>query len=198
MEKSEDERGDCGSCLPHGRCRGRIRVLAILALAWLTVSCGFQLRGQARLPFETLYIAVPEISPLGIELKRNIIAGTYTKLVNNPAQAQAILSVVAEERGKTILSFNTNGTVAEFQLRYRLSFRVADARGRDYLPQSEIRLTRDVSFNDAQVLAKESEEVILYRDMQGDMVQQILRRLAAAPAEPIVIDPAKNDDATAR
>jgi len=174
-----------------------MRVLAILALAWLTSSCGFQMRGQARLPFETLYIAVPEISQLGIELKRNIIAGTYTKLVNSPAQAQAILSVVSEERGKTILSFNTNGTVAEFQLRYRLSFRVSDARGRDYLPQSEIRLTRDVSFNDAQVLAKESEEVILYRDMQGDMVQQILRRLAAAPAEPIVFDPAK-DDATAR
>ena len=174
-----------------------MRVLVLLALAWLTSSCGFQMRGQATLPFETLYIAVPEISQLGIELKRNIIAGTHTRLVNDPAQAQAILNVVSEERTKTILSFNTSGTVAEFQLRYRLSFRVSDARGRDYLPQSEIRLTRDVSFNDAQVLAKESEEVILYRDMQGDMVQQILRRLAAAPAEPIVFDPAK-DDATAR
>jgi len=29
------------------------------------------------------------------------------------------------------------------------------------------------------VLAKESEEALLYRDMQSDLVQQILRRLAA-------------------
>jgi LPS-assembly lipoprotein len=174
-----------------------MRVLAILALAWLTASCGFQLRGQAKLPFETLYVAVPGTSQLGTELKRNIIAGTNTKLVNDPALAKAVLTVTSEERSKTILSFNTSGTVAEFQLRYRLSFRVSDTKGRDYLPQSEIRLTRDVSFNDAQVLAKESEEVLLYRDMQGDMVQQILRRLAAAPAEPVMFEPAKND-ATAR
>jgi hypothetical protein len=33
--------------------------------------------------------------------------------------------------------------------------------------------------------------------MQGDMVQQILHRLAAAPAEPIAPEPAKKD-ATAR
>jgi LPS-assembly lipoprotein len=37
-----------------------------------------------------------------------------------------------------------------------------------------------VSYDDTQVLAKESEEQLLFRDMQSDMVQQILRRLAAA------------------
>ena len=83
------------------------------------------------------------------------------------------------------------------QLRYRLKFRVRDAKGRDYLPQSEIRLTRDISYSGTQVLAKESEEALLYRDMQSDMVQQILRRLAAAPAQPIAFEPAKAD-ATAR
>jgi LPS-assembly lipoprotein len=172
-----------------------MRVLAILVLAGLTASCGFQLRGQARLPFENLYVAVPEISLLGTELKRNIIAGTHTKLVNDPAQAQAILSVSAEERSKTILSFDTSGRVREFQLRYRLSFRLSDAKGRDYLPQSEIRLTRDISFNDAQVLAKESEELLLYRDMQSDMVQQILRRLSSAPATPLDLQPESNNAA---
>jgi LPS-assembly lipoprotein len=29
------------------------------------------------------------------------------------------------------------------------------------------------------VLAKEAEEVLLYRDMQTDIVQQLLRRIAA-------------------
>jgi LPS-assembly lipoprotein len=172
-----------------------MRILAIVVLGLLTAACGFQLRGQAKLPFETLYVAIPAVSPLGTELKRNIIAGTHTKLVNTPAEAQAILDLISEERSKTILSFDTSGQVREYQLRYRLSFRVRDARGRDYLPQSEIRLTRDVSYDSTQVLAKESEELLLYRDMQSDAVQQILRRLAAAPAEPIVFEPEPKDAA---
>ncbi len=174
-----------------------MRTLAIVVLALLTAACGFQLRGQATLPFETLYVAIPAISPVGIELKRNIIAGTHTRLVNTPAEAQAILELTSEERGKTILSFDTTGQVREYQLRYRLSFRVRDAKGRDYLPQSEIRVTRDVSYSSTQVLAKESEEQLLFRDMQSDMVQQILRRLAAAPAQPITFEP-EPGNATAR
>ena len=174
-----------------------MRILTILLLGFLTGACGFQLRGQATLPFETLYVAIPEISPFGIELKRNILAGTRTRLARDSAEAQATLSVTSEERGKSILSFDTSGRVREFQLRYVLSFRVHDARGRDYLPQNEIRITRDISFNDAQVLAKESEELLLFRDMQSDMVQQILRRLAAAPAEPVAFE-SDSKDATAR
>jgi LPS-assembly lipoprotein len=162
-------------------------------LAALTAACGFQLRGQASLPFETLYVAIPDASLLAAELKRNIIAGTHTRLVNSPAQAQAVLDLSTEERSKTILSLNTAGRVREFQLRYRLSFRVHDARGRDYLPLTEIRLTRDISFNDAQVLSKESEELLLFRDMQSDMVQQILRRLASAPAEPVALQSETGD-----
>ena len=173
----------------------RLLLSAVLALS--LAACGFQLRGQAKLPFESLYVAIPAVSPLGNELKRNIIAGTHTRLVNTPTEAQAILELISEERSKTILSFDTAGQVREYQLRYRLSFRVRDARGRDYLPQNEIRLTRDVSYSSAQVLAKESEEQLLYRDMQSDVVQQILRRLAAAPAEPIAFEP-EAKDATAR
>jgi LPS-assembly lipoprotein len=165
-----------------------LRAVLILLLALVTSSCGFQLRGQATLPFESIYVGIPDTSPLGIELKRNIVAGTKTKLATNPAQAKAILTVIADDRSKTILSLNTAGRVREFQLRYRFSFRVHDAQGRDYLPMNEILLTRDVSFNDAQVLAKESEEALLFRDMQSDMVQQILRRLASAPAQPYSFD----------
>jgi len=171
------------------------RVAAIVLLGLLT-GCGFQLRGQARLPFETLHVAIPAISPLGIELRRHIIAGTGTRLVDAPAKAQAILELVSEERSKTILSFDTSGQVREYQLRYRLIFRVHDPRGRDYVPPSEIRLTREISYSSTQVLAKESEEQLLYRDMQSDVVQQLLRRLAAAPAEPIALEPAGKDAAS--
>ena len=156
--------------------------MAALALAFALSGCGFQLRGQTTLPFATLY--VPGTTALAVELKRNIASGTQTKLVDAPDKAQAQLIRSADQREKVILSFNTAGRVREFQLKYKFAFRVVDARGREYLPENEITLTRDISFNDSQVLAKETEEGLLYRDMQSDMVQQILRRLGSARVTP--------------
>ena len=163
----------------------------VLALATLLGGCGFQLRGNTSLPFETLY--VPAASSVAVELKRNIAAGTQTRTVNTPAEAQAQLVITEDRREKVILSLNTAGRVREFQLRHKVSFRVIDAKGREYLPLNEITLTRDISFNDTQVLAKESEETLLYRDMQTDMVQQMLRRLGSAKiptSEPADASPA--------
>jgi LPS-assembly lipoprotein len=153
------------------------RLLAT-ALCIALGACGFQLRGQATLPFDTLYIGGN--TGFTLSLKRSIIAGTNTRLVDDPKAAQAIFTVQNEIAEKSILSLNAAGRVREYQLRYRYRFRVADAKGLEFVPSTEILLTRDISFNDAEVLAKEYEEALLYRDMQADMVQQILRRLAAA------------------
>lgn len=154
----------------------RAIVAALLCAA--LCGCGFKLRGEATLPFERLYL--PGASPLVIELRRNVVARTHTKLTDSERDAQAILGFTHEMREKVILSFTTAGLVREFQLRYRVGFRLYDQKGRNYIPPNEIQLTRDVSFNEGQVLAKESEEALLYVDMQSDMVQQIIRRLVAA------------------
>jgi LPS-assembly lipoprotein len=153
-------------------------VLAALACATLTAAgCGFQLRGQQAFPFET--INVPTNTPLGIELQRNIAsASERTKLVPSAAEAEAVLTVLTEQQEKVILSLNTQGRVREYQLRYRVVYRVASPKGADYVPPTAVVLTRDITFND-QVLAKEAEEAQLYREMRSDMVQQIMRRLAA-------------------
>jgi len=70
--------------------------------------------------------------------------------------------------------------VSEYQLRYRISFRLTDGKNREHIPASEIVLRRDYSFNDDQALSKESEEALLYRDMRNDAVSQLIRRLQAA------------------
>jgi len=148
-------------------------------IAAFLAACGFHLRGQAELPFDSLHI--PGNNPLVVELKRNLVAASKTRLVDKPGEAQAVLGFTEELRDKIILSFSSAGRVSEYQLRYRVGFRVTDAKGAQvYLPTSEILLTRDMAFSDAQVLAKEAEEALLFRDMQRDMVQQIMRRLVAA------------------
>jgi LPS-assembly lipoprotein len=145
----------------------------------LLAGCGFHLRGTAQLPFETIYI--PGSNPLAVELRRNVAAASKTRLADNPKNAQAVLAFTQETREKIILTFTSAGKVNEYRLRYRVGFRVTDSAGAQvFVPTSEILLTRDMSYNDQQVIAKENEETLLYRDMQTDMVQQIMRRLVAA------------------
>ena len=145
----------------------------------LVAGCGFQLRGTADVPFDTVYLPNPT-SGIQLDLKRNIQAGTRAKVVDDPKTAQAIMQFTQETRQKDILSLTATGRVREFRLLYRVSFRVHDGKGGDYVPQQTITLFRDVSFNDSDILAKETEEQLLFRDMQADMVSQIMRRLAAA------------------
>jgi LPS-assembly lipoprotein len=145
----------------------------------LLAGCGFHLRGTAEVPFQTLYVP-NATSGIALDLKRNVQAGTQAKVVDDAKQAEAILVFSDEAREKNILSLNAQGRVREFQLRYRVGFRMHDGKGGDYIPQTQIALTRDITFNDSDVLAKEAEEQLLFRDMQNDMVQQIMRRLASA------------------
>ncbi len=158
-----------------------MRKLISVLMALLLAACGFQLRGAQPLPFASLYIA--DNWELGALLRRNIRTLGSTQLATSPQEAQAVLTSIGEAREKNILSLSATGRVREFRLSYRFAFRVHDLKGREFIPPSEIVLVRDISFGDDRVLAKEQEEVLLYRDMQNDMVQQVLRRLAAAKIE---------------
>jgi len=154
--------------------------LAAFALAAFLPACGFQLRGTAALPFDTLYMPPITTAGIALDLKRSIQSGTRTTVVDDVKKAEAVLEFSQEAREKHILSLAATGRVREFQLRYRVAFRVHDGKGGEFLPLSTVELTREVTFNDTEVLAKETEEQLLYRDMQFDMVQQIMRRIAAS------------------
>jgi LPS-assembly lipoprotein len=155
---------------------------AALLIASSLTACGFQLRGSNgsyNIPFQTMYLSFSDNSPLGTELRRNLRANDHVKIVDKADQAEAQFIVLAETRNKSILSLNSLGRVREYLLSYTLSFTVRDAKGNVLLAPTEITLHRNMSFDETQVLAKEAEEALLYRDMQGDLVQQIMRRLAA-------------------
>ncbi|MEH6434867.1 LPS-assembly lipoprotein LptE [Massilia sp. DD77] len=157
-------------------------LVGVVLAAAVLAGCGFQLRGsngQYNLPFQSIWLAFPEASPLGTELKRNLRAAETVRIEQDASKAQALFDVLSESRGKAILSLNSLGRVREYTLSYTLVFRVRDANNRELLAPTEITLRRNIAFDEGQVLAKESEEALLYRDMQTDLVQQILRRLAA-------------------
>ena len=138
------------------------------------------------MPFKTIYIRNAK-SGIALDIKRTIEGGTSAKVVDEPKGADAILELSNEAREKIILSLTAAGRVREYRLRYTVSFRVHDGKGGEYVPNTIVQLTRDMLYTDAEILAKESEERLLIRDMQADMVQQVLRRVARAdPAKPVV------------
>lgn len=155
-----------------------MRLAAALACLVLA-ACGFQLRGTASLPFETIYVP-GATAGIALDIKRSIQAGTNARVVDDARSAAAQLQFSEESRRKEILSLTAAGRVNEYRLFYRVGFRVSDGKGGDFLPPVTIQLFRDMTYDDSQVLAKEAEEQLLFRDMQQDMVQQVLRRIATA------------------
>jgi LPS-assembly lipoprotein len=171
-----------------GNVLAQVRACALLLLAVGVLSaCGFHMRGstgKTNLPFKSIYVGLPESSSLAAELKRNLQAGGDTTVVADPKAAQVVMEVLSEAKNKQILSLNAQGRVREYSLTYALLFRVKDSQERELLAPTEIALKRAISYNDNQALANESEEALLYRDIQTDLVQQLMRRLGALKLAP--------------
>ena len=155
-----------------------MRFLLLGMLSVLISACGFQLRGVAKLPFETMYVEASDTSPVGNDLRR-ALKSSNVRITNSAPEAQAVVQLLGETREKIILSLSGGGRVREYQLRMRVSFRVYGPNNKELLVPTELVLLRDLSYDDTQILAKESEEALLFRDIQSDAVQQIMRRVSA-------------------
>lgn len=148
-----------------------------LVMTIALVGCGFQLRGSQTLAIERLYLALPVNSPVGAEISRVVRSSTNATIVPIRKDAQAILELLGEQREREVLSINAQGRAREYQLRLRTTFRVVDPDGSELVAPTTLLARRDIAFNESEFLAKESEEALLYRDMQSDLVRQIVNRL---------------------
>lgn len=145
-----------------------------LAVAGLLAGCGFQLRGQAQLPFAAAQVEAGRGSVLAEGLRQSLRG--QEKLAQR--DAPVVIRLIREKREKSILSLSGSGKVREYRLEYWVDYSVQAAGGAALVAPAQIYLTRDFSYNDDQVLAKEGEEAALYRAMEQDAQRQILRRLS--------------------
>lgn len=153
------------------------RGLLALAVPLLAAGCGFQLRGAAQLPFKTFFSSAAPSSIFGGELRRTVRINGAT-VVDRRDQAQARFDLLSEVQEREITALSTSGRPREFQLRLRLRWQVRDAAERDLVAANEMVLRRLINVLDNQGVANQDEEALLYRDMQKDAIQQILRRLS--------------------
>ncbi|MGE5769472.1 MAG: LPS assembly lipoprotein LptE, partial [Betaproteobacteria bacterium] len=120
---------------------------------------------------------LPETADVRIWMQRYISAGGSTRIVGSATEAEAVFQQLQDSRGQTILSVNAQGRARELRLTLTYRFRIVDAKGRELVGPNEVSLSRDVTYDDSNVLAKDLEQSLLWRDMNNDLVNQIVRRL---------------------
>lgn len=175
-----------------GRGRGWTLRVAGLALLMLLSACGFQMRGTTPLPFDSLYVGIPQNSRFGAEVRRAIAAASpETKLVETPQGAAAQLQQIRNSRSMREVSLNAQGRVEEYELGLVFTFRVVDAKGHALLPDTTLEAYREMPYNDQVVQAKEGQAESLYRNMEQSLVSRILRRLTA-PDVRVAVEKAKS------
>jgi LPS-assembly lipoprotein len=134
--------------------------------------------------FSSLYIGTGAGSSLARELQRTLEgSGSQLKVLRNPADlptAESVIDILAEQRERVVVGQTASGQVREMQLRLRVKFRIRTSGGVEMVPETEILQQRDFTYNESLALSKEAEEALLFRNMQSDIVQQLLRRLSAA------------------
>ncbi|MDR0274801.1 MAG: LPS assembly lipoprotein LptE [Burkholderiaceae bacterium] len=164
------------------------RLLIAAAAAPLLAGCGFALRQAPDFAFRSIYVELPSGNAAsGHELQRQLEITGKLQVITDAAdrnKAEVALQVLQEARQRVVVGRDAAGNVTEFQLRFRLRFRVRTPAGKEVLPEVEIMRQIDQSYSDTAALSKDAEAQMLFTDMQSDVVQQVLRRLAAIKLEP--------------
>src|SRR5206468_10277099 len=127
-------------------------------IAVVIAGCGFHLRGDVQYTFKSMYLNTPAENPLSAELRRSLESGNRVQLAATPQAADVVVDVsnIADE--KQVLSLSGGGRVSEYLLIKRATLGVHDASGRDWLPTATVQVRRSYTFNESEVLARESQE----------------------------------------
>ncbi len=177
------------ACVPDARRRAWLRGLgAAVLLPLLLGGCGFHLRGSTRLAYDTLVVQGQQ-GPLLNLLRRDIVAVTGSRIVTDPKQAQAVLTLLQESTSQTPTAYNADGTVAQYELRDTARFELTAPDGAVLIGPTTITRSSRMSYSTAATLAKASEADLLYAGMRQSLVNRMLFQLgnfrppaAAAPA----------------
>jgi len=148
----------------------------LLACCLTLMACGFHLRAPQILPFNSIYLGNSTLAP---QLRHKIELTGHTVVTDHPEDAEVRMQIVRDGTTEEIATISGSGVVNQYDLKQRFAFRLVDKKGHEIMPFTEIYVYRSLDFQTGHELSKEQEEIVLYADMKKDIVQQVMRRLAA-------------------
>ena len=155
------------------------RAVSIL-LGLMLASCGFHLQGRTPLPeaFAYTYIETKDEQTDFVQDLRKALIASGSKVIPTKGSSGAVINVHEDELTERILSVSARNIPTEYELTYKVVFSV-NSGGKTLIDHEEISATRDISFDESQLLAKEREQEILREGLARDLVALVMRRLAA-------------------
>jgi len=155
-------------------------VLSIGLVALLLAGCGFHLQGYVTLPqgLSSVYIATSdELTPFAGALKQSI-QRSGAAVANSASEADTVLRITKDRHGRRVLSVSSRNTPQEYEIYYEVEYAI-DRAGKEVVTAQPLELTRNFSFEESQLLAKDREEEVLRDAMAQDLANLVLRRLEA-------------------
>lgn len=158
-----------------------LKKLVIAVLCTMVAACGFQLRGAADLPesIQTMHIqGISMREGLGLELKRTLRRNGIN-VIDDYSEGAAVLSFLRNRYERRVLSVGGNAKVSEYELILEVTFQLTDKQQNKLIDNESLEARRDYQFDQEQVLGRDGEERLLREEMDKQVSQAILRRLAA-------------------
>jgi LPS-assembly lipoprotein len=156
-----------------------IRFVLIMVCVLLS-SCGWRLQGSTRLPelLATAYVDTKDpYTDFNRALRESLVA-SGANLVSDKALATAVVRIRRDVSGQRVLSVSSRNTPEEYEVYYSVEYSV-DGGGRELIAPDTLELTRDYSYDERAVLAKQREQSLLREALARDLAGLIVRRLAA-------------------
>jgi LPS-assembly lipoprotein len=127
---------------------------------------------------KSVYVsASDELTPFATSLKRNLQRSGAT-LAASSASADTVVRVAKDRTGRRVLSVSARNTPQEYEIFYAVEYSI-DRAGKEVVPKQDLELTRNFSFEESQLLAKDREEDVLREAMAQDLANLVVRRLEA-------------------
>ena len=154
--------------------------VALAAVTLIVTACGFRLQGREPLPpvLSNTHVIAADLQTDFVQGLRRALITSGGKLTERTEQATGTVRIHKDEVTRKILSVSANNTPREYEVTYTVEFSVDGTTG-ELMPSQKVFVTRDYSFDETKLLAKENEEAILREGMARDLVAIVMRRLSS-------------------
>jgi LPS-assembly lipoprotein len=157
--------------------RAALAATLLVSLAVLA-ACGFHRRIPQPLNYQRIALSgFADRSTMADEIRRALPPDAH--IAANVLESQVVIEAVEDTQKTTVEASTAFGQVRELELHVKLRYRVLDPNGTELLPLADVERFRDLTYDEKDALAKDTELKALYRDMQSDMAYQLIRVLSA-------------------
>jgi len=146
-----------------------------LFMLLMITSCGFHLRGMTEISFKTISLEGKELS-FTKNLKKTL-ASNKVAIILPTENPELRIELLSEESEKRILSLSGQGLVREFEIFYRVRYRIKTIDSETWSQENIIETRRDFTFSDSNLIGKEEEERQLNESMRNEAITNLFNQI---------------------